>query len=342
MATGLTYAPGLRHNFVGHPEHAGRMEGTWQILTNSGVLSSVVQIAAPAATQAQLLRVHTPEHIAAVEAASQRGGMIGNDTYVTEASFEAALNAAGAAVASVDAVLTGRVANAVSIVRPPGHHAGASKIEGFCLFNSIAVAARHAQTAHNIGRIAIIDFDVHHGNGTQAIFYEDNSVHFTSMHMLERFFYPGSGKMHEDGTHTGTGYNVNIPLPPFVGDAGCLRAFDEIAAPLVEAFNPDLILVSAGFDGHWRDPLSHMNMTLTGYAQLCQRIVALADRLCAGRLVCLIEGGYDIEALGHGVLNLIYALMGTNQIHDPLGPSGELERDISDLIVKLQQFNLLA
>ena len=266
--------------------------------------------------------------------------MIGGDTYTTRETWNCAREAAGAACVAVEAILDGTVKNALSLVRPPGHHAGYNSIEGFCLINNIAVAARHAQEKYGVQRIAIIDFDVHHGNGTQDIFYDDPSVLFISSHMFSPWFYPGSGGFAEFGRGKGMGWNMNIPLPPGVGDRGYERVFERIIEPAVEMFRPELILVSAGFDAHWRDPLAQMQLSIFGYAALCKRLIALAHRVCHGRAAFVLEGGYDIAVLGYSVENLLYAMLLRHHAVDPIGKSAESECEIDDLLVKLEQQHL--
>ncbi len=295
------------------------------------------------ATEEDLARVHSADQINLVRWVSERGGgMIGGDTYTTRGTFDAAKIAAGSACRAVESVVSGSADNAVALIRPPGHHASASSIEGFCLFNNIAIAARYAQTQLGIERIAIVDFDVHHGNGTQDIFYADNSVQFFSIHMFSHYFYPGSGRLQEDGVKQGAGYTINAPLPPGTGDRGYQAVFDEIVEPLLAQFQPDLILVSAGYDAHWRDPLAQMQLSLRGYAALTQRLIRYAGELCAGKIIFLLEGGYDLDVLGYGVLNLIHALLKDDDVLDPFGAAPQNEVDVSGLLIKVKQLHLLA
>lgn len=341
MATGIVIAGGEAHTLKGHPEHAGRLRAVVERLETAGALRETVALPATVATPAQLAAVHTADHIELVSWASERSGMIGGDTYVTRQSDAMARLAAGSACRAVDAVLGGVVRNAFALVRPPGHHAGSNAVEGFCLYNNVAIAARHAQQAHGAKRVAIIDFDVHHGNGTQEIFYADPSVLFISLHMHTRYFYPGTGTLQEDGAGRGMGRTVNLPLPPGVGDVGYARLFDRIVEPLLSSFMPDLLLVSAGFDAHWRDPLAHELLSLRGYAALVQRLVTWSNLLCGGKLVLVLEGGYDLEVLANGVLNAVYALQGLGIVSDPIGPAPEREIEIDPLLIKFQQHYLL-
>ncbi|MGB1251373.1 MAG: histone deacetylase [Candidatus Promineifilaceae bacterium] len=341
MATGFVFSAGAKHTQAGHPEFAGRTEAIWEQLSSAELMPHLVQLPTSSATAEQLARVHHRDQIYTVKAVSQRGGgMIGGDTYVTAETWDETCLAAGSTCATVDAVLSGQVDNAAALVRPPGHHAGHRSIEGFCLFNNIAVAARHAQAVHGVERVAIVDFDVHHGNGTQDIFYEDESVQFFSTHQFSRYFYPGSGSRQEDGRGKGAGHNINIPLPIGTGDQGYAAVFDQVIEPLLDQFVPQLLLVSIGFDAHWRDPLAQMKLSLTGYDQLVRRLLQWSERLCGGKIVFVLEGGYDLQVLSIGVQNLMMALL-QHEAVDPLGGSAEPEPDLSELIVKLRQQHLL-
>jgi acetoin utilization deacetylase AcuC-like enzyme len=238
-------------------------------------------------------------------------------------------------------IVGGKASNGLALVRPPGHHAEHDRVGGFCLFNNIAVAARQAQAVHGLKRVLIVDYDVHHGNGTQDIFYGDDSVLFASMHIYYPFFYPGTGAAREVGRGAGRGTTVNVPFPPLVGDEGYGRAFAEVIAPCARRFQPQLILVSAGFDAHWRDPLARAGLSLTGYARLTQALLELAEELCAGRILFVLEGGYLLEALHYGILNVLYALLGRDQIVDPLGSMARPEQNVTHLLGALKELHLL-
>jgi acetoin utilization deacetylase AcuC-like enzyme len=297
-----------------------------------------------AATIEQLRRVHAPTLIERVREVSSIGGGIldRGDTYATAQSFELARLAVGATIAVIDQILTGQARNGFALVRPPGHHAEYGRISGFCLFNNVAAAARQAQVVHGVKRILIVDFDVHHGNGTQDIFYEDDSVLFVSAHLfLPRMFYPGTGDFQELGNGFGHGYTVNVPLGPNVGDAGYDRILTELVRPIAKQFKPELILVSAGYDAHWQDPLSMAGLSLTGYAQMSRALVTLADELANGRILFVLEGGYQVQALSYGILNTFYALIGQDKIVDPLGVMPQTEQDISQLLRQLKQHHLI-
>jgi acetoin utilization deacetylase AcuC-like enzyme len=330
----------LEHNQPSHPENAGRLERILHTMEEQGLLPRVSLLEPRAATEDELLRVHTQRHIADVKRVAEGGGgHMDMDTYVSPRSFEAALMAAGGVTRAVEGVLSGEIANAFALVRPPGHHATRGRAMGFCLFNNVAIAAQAALAEEGIDRVFIADFDVHHGNGTQDSFAEDPDVFYFSTHQYP--YYPGTGAMREVGRNAGVGTLLNVPLPPHVGDRGYAEIFGELVWPLAERFSPDLVLVSAGYDGHWSDPLAHMDLSLTGYAHLQQELVRMAGQLCRGRIVFTLEGGYQLEALAYGVSNAIYAMLGEDTVVDPLGPSPRPERSLGTLIEDLQELHHL-
>ena len=320
MSTGLYYSPRyLEHVAPEHPESPARLETAWAQLQRYGVLNDVAVAEPPPADLADLERVHTPAHVRLVRAiAEDGGGWVDGDTFVAAASYDAALLAAGAAVAGCAAVMGGRQENAFALVRPPGHHALPDRAMGFCLFNNVAVAAAWARARGGAERVLIVDFDVHHGNGTQDIFYDRADIVLFSTHQFP--LYPGTGRLGETGAGAGEGYTVNLPLPPRCGDAVYVRAFDEVLAPLARRWRPDLILVSAGYDAHWSDPLASMRLTVDGYVALVERLCELARELCGGRLVALLEGGYNLGAVAASVVATCQVLSGQAPIGDPLGP----------------------
>jgi len=258
---------------------------------------------APRATRGQLLRAHTAELLDTVlETHPPQRILLDPDTVLSPTSAEAALRAAGAAVAAVDAVLSGKTRRAFCAVRPPGHHATCDVAMGFCLFNNIAIAALHALDKHGLERVAIVDFDVHHGNGTQAIFERDPRVLFASSHQWP--LYPDTGARNE----TGVGNIVNMPLPAEAEGVLFRRAWDDVLLPAVDDFRPQLLLVSAGFDAHWRDPLAQLRLQAGDYAWITDALVALANRHCGGRIVSSLEGGYDLAALAESSVAHVGAL----------------------------------
>ena len=322
------------HTLSGHPEHAGRLQRIQQHMQESGLTETLIRVPTSAATREQLRRVHSDEHIDHVHAMSYREGYLDPDTYVRDGSWEAALHAAGGLITLVGEVAAGRLDNGFALVRPPGHHAEADRAMGFCLFNNVAVAARAAQVEHGLERVLIVDWDVHHGNGTQHIFYTDPTVMYFSTHQYP--YYPGTGAKEERGAGPGEGTTVNVPFPGGVGDQDYILAFERLLAPLARRFRPDLILVSAGYDPHWRDPLAAMEVTLSGFDRLTEILLTLADELCNGRIVFTLEGGYDLDALAYGVTNTLFLLAEhPEKVTDPLGPGPMAVRRVPGLIDEL-------
>jgi len=253
----------LEHDTGDHPENHRRLPAILALLEECGLLSCLTPLAASDASEADLALVHRPEMIRQVrQRCESGGGWLDADTVVCPRSYAAALRAAGGCLRATDAVLAGEVESAFCLVRPPGHHATPERAMGFCLFNNVAIAARHAVARRGLERVAIVDFDVHHGNGTQDAFYADPAVLYFSAHQWP--LYPGSGSWRETGEGPGHGCTVNLPLPPGCGDAHYRQAFQEVLAPLLQRFRPQFILVSAGFDGHFSDPLASMRLSCTG------------------------------------------------------------------------------
>ncbi|HEY9724206.1 MAG TPA: histone deacetylase [Oscillatoriaceae cyanobacterium] len=302
------------HDTGEHPENARRYERT---LAHLAALNARLVTPEPI-DPAVLALVHPPSHgerIAAFCAAG--GGRIDEDTVASPKTYEVALLSAGGAVEAVRQVLSGEASLAAALCRPPGHHALPEETMGFCFFANAAIAARYAQTAFGLERVAILDWDLHHGNGTEAIFYADPSVLYLSTHQHPNW--PGTGAAQDIGVDAGRGYNVNVPLPHGVGDAGYLRTFREILEPIVQAFAPQLLILSAGFDAHWRDPLGKMGLTVSGYATLAREVGAWAEA-SGSKLALLMEGGYDLDALAHCMTASLQALRG-EPVTDALGPS---------------------
>ncbi|HVF09848.1 MAG TPA: histone deacetylase, partial [Abditibacteriaceae bacterium] len=291
-----------------HPEQAARLDAIDEALRQANRWDALERSVFEPATDEQLLLCHTPTHIEKIRQLAQSGGgrIDAAPTYVGAASYEVARLAAGAACAAVDAVLQRACDNAFVAARPPGHHAESNRAMGFCLFNNVAIAARHAQRGHDLQRVAILDWDVHHGNGTQEIFYADPSVFFVSAHQWP--LYPGTGRREERGLGAGIGTTLNFPLPAGCGDEEYYHVWDMIAAPL-EEFAPQMILLSAGFDAHMRDPLAGMQVSTQGFRRLMRMTKQWAGRFCDNRLVCLLEGGYDLTALGDSTASVIEELL---------------------------------
>ncbi len=295
----IQHAPGPYH-----PESPGRLKAVIEAL-DAPEFVGVERREAPIAERAQIERVHDADYVETVLAAIPATGRVhlDPDTAVSPASGEAALRAAGAVCAAVDAVVGGEARNAFCAVRPPGHHAERARAMGFCLFNNVAVGAAHARTVHGLGRVAVIDFDVHHGNGTQAIFAADADLFYASTHQYP--FYPGTGGRDE----TGVGNIVNMPLAAGSGSDEFRQAMTREILPALRAFGPDLVCISAGFDAHVDDPLAQLRFTEDDYQWATAEIAKAADECCDGRLVSTLEGGYDLAALGRSCATHVRALM---------------------------------
>lgn len=311
MTTGLVFSKRfLDHRPVDfHPEHPGRLIAIVDHLRAVGLWERFSHLDFGPASVEQVARVHDRGYVDAVRRFCEAGGGLldAGDTYAVGASYEVAMLAAGGAVAAVDAVLSGEVRNAFCLLRPPGHHAQADRAMGFCLFNNVAIAARHAREAHGVDRVLIVDFDVHHGNGTQSAFFEDDRVFFVSLHQSP--LYPGTGRQNEIGAGPGEGFTRNFPFPPGASEDAWLAVFRHDLPAIVEEFEPDLLLVSAGFDAHRDDPLAHQNLTRTGYAVIGEALVGIAERYCGGRMVVVLEGGYHLRALAEGVEAVLAAML---------------------------------
>ncbi|MGD9147444.1 MAG: histone deacetylase [Anaerolineae bacterium] len=341
MATGYVYDPiYLKHDLRGHPENQQRLKTILRVLQECNMQQRLVPIPAVPITAERLQRAHSPRYVEQVRrVAQQGGGHLDMDTYVRPDSYDAALMAAGGLVEATEAVLNGDVDNAFALVRPPGHHALQQRGMGFCLFNNVAIAARYALAERDLDRVLIMDFDVHHGNGTQDEFESDPAVMYISTHQYPH--YPGTGHWNEQGHGDGAGSIVNVPLEGGVGDEGFGRIFQEIVGPAAWRFQPQMLLVSAGYDAHWDDPLAYMQLTVDGYARIARALKDLADELCDGRLVFTLEGGYHLEALAYSILNTFAVLLDDDdwQLVDPLGPSPRRERPVDGIIERVRQIH---
>ena len=303
----VSHSASLDHDMgEGHPERPDRYRAVERAL-EAEAFQLLARDEAPRATPEMLSRVHPHDYVLAVEGATPTQGRvrIDQDTAMSPGTYEAALRAAGGATHAVDEVMTGRAANAFVAARPPGHHAERATAMGFCFFNNAAVAARHAQEVHGAERVAIVDFDVHHGNGTQHIFWADKSVLYASTHEMPLF--PGTGGRSERGEHDQI---VNAPLSAGDGGDAFREAMETTILPRVDAFAPDLLIVSAGFDAHHRDPLGHLQLTEADYAWATRVLLRLSDKHGRGRVVSLLEGGYDLQGLARSVAAHVQALMG--------------------------------
>jgi acetoin utilization deacetylase AcuC-like enzyme len=388
MTTALIYDPIFleHHTPLGHPERPQRLEMAMKVLEALNWLErdGLVILPPRAATVDELASVHEREYIQQVASLCQtafqypeadrgysedlatpsvtvdidhftrkeqeRSSIIalGTDTYVSEKSYEVACKAAGAGLVAIDVVLKGEVDNAYCLVRPPGHHAVAEAAMGFCIFNNVAVAARYALDHHGLERVMIVDYDVHHGNGTQEMFYDDPRVLYFSIHQAP--FYPGTGFSDERGEGTALGTTINVPLPAGAGFETYEPIFRQVLAPVADRFKPQLILVSAGFDAHWRETIVETGLqrpgtllSTAGFAKLNQVLIEIANAQCVGRLILIQEGGYDIGAFSSCVVTCINLLLGGDEVIDGEGPAPKLpfRLSIDALIAELRSIHQL-
>ncbi len=310
---------------VPHAERSERLTRTYQLFERAGLLDALARVPAREATIDELELVHPASHIEVVRAASARGGVqwVGPEARASAGTWTASRVAVGGLLEAVDRVVAAEVDNAFVCCRPPGHHASAEQAMGFCLFNEVAVAARHLQRRHRLEQVAIIDWDVHHGNGTQDIFYSDPSVLFVSLHQDD--LYPkGLGSLVQRGAGDGEGLTVNVPLPAGTGDDGYRLAFEQVVAPVVQRFRPDFILVSAGQDAAATDTHGRMSVTTEGFRALTGETKLLAKELCGGRVVAFLEGGYSLDHLPLCNLAIVEALAGLT----PSWEADPLELDV--------------
>jgi acetoin utilization deacetylase AcuC-like enzyme len=312
---GLTIQPG---EHAENPETKRRIRNLLEV---SGLLDHLIPIKPRSATEAEILRFHTKGHLEKIRSLSASGGGdAGVLTPMGTGGYEIALLAAGGTMAAMDAVLAGKVANAYALVRPPGHHAIPDLAMGFCLFGNVAIAIKNAQAVHGLGRVATLDWDVHHGNGTQAAFYDTADVLTISIHQ-DNLFPAASGGLAERGSGKGEGFNLNIPLPPGSGDGAYLETFRRVVLPALERYRPDLIVVPSGFDASGVDPLGRMMVTAEGYRAMTRMLMEAADRLCAGRLVMSHEGGYSATYAPYCGLAVLEEMSGIRtHVDDPWGP----------------------
>ena len=309
-ATGFVY----HHDFLnhltgeGHAERPQRLSSILTLLEQNGLLKKLTQLQPGLCDLNWLEGVHPKSFIESILEASKTGpGSLDPDTSVSQGSFLAAHRAVSAALQACDEVAAGRLNNAFCAIRPPGHHAETRKAMGFCLFNNVAVAARYLQRKHGAEKILIVDWDVHHGNGTQEIFYEDPSVFYFSTHQFP--FYPGTGARSETGAGRGVGATLNVPLTAGCGDLEYVTAFEKELLPAAERFKPDFILISAGFDAHVEDPLAEMRVTEEGFGLMTRMVGEMAKEISGGKIVSLLEGGYNLDALARSVARHLEELL---------------------------------
>jgi acetoin utilization deacetylase AcuC-like enzyme len=320
MGLYLAHPSSLEHETGGHPENAARLRAIEATLDDAG-WPGLIRVDAPAASREQLRRVHSDDHVESIERfCSDGGGLIDADTVASEHSFDAALHAAGGAASAAERLLNGEDTFAFCGLRPPGHHAERARAMGFCLFNNVAVAASHVLAECGVERVLVLDWDVHHGNGTEAIFAASDRVLYASIH--QQPLYPGTGPASYSGEAGGEGYTVNLPVPPGAGSEVFLSLVQNVVVPIARAYEPGLVAISAGYDAHRDDPLAECLVETEGYGELAATMAALASELGAPLLVCL-EGGYNREALAASVLATIEAMA---QERVPDHASAELAR----------------
>jgi len=339
--TGYVFDPVfLQHDFEGHPESAKRLKAILDKLEASGIISQLKKINSRRATTEEISFCHSLDYISKVETiCAKGGGYLDPDTYTNSFSFETAGIAVGSLIELTDAVITEKIKNGFALLRPPGHHALANRAMRFCIFGNAAIVAKSALKNPAINKAAIIDFDVHHGNGTQALIGDNPDILFISTHQFP--FYPGTGAITEIGSGIASGTVINIPLESYNSDKNFKKIYEEIILPALSKFNPDIIFVSAGYDAHWADPLANMGLSLNGYSWISKSLIEAAEKLCFGKIIFTLEGGYNLQVLQNGVLNSTKTLLGRNDFEDPLGPSPHKEPGVDKLIKELKIIHLL-
>ncbi|MEA2074995.1 MAG: histone deacetylase [Euryarchaeota archaeon] len=334
-ATGFVYHEDyLRHDTGNHPESVERLVCIMKRLKERGLTEKMERILPVRASKEQIEYVHTGAYLEKVEAMSRRGGgMLDPDTPLCSATYSTASLAAGGVIKAADAVMdeSNALKHIFALVRPPGHHANSNRGRGFCIFNNVAIAAKHLKRKYGAKRILIADWDVHHGNGTQDVFFEDPSVLYFSMHQYPH--YPGTGWINEVGKGDGEGFTVNVPLPIGTGDAGYLYALNTILVPIAAEFQPEFVLVSAGFDAHTADPLASMHVTSLGFGLFTNVIMAIAKKSCGGRVVLTLEGGYNLDAIAESTLSVFNSLLAnTGEIKGgAVGTSAQVMKRVEEI-----------
>jgi acetoin utilization deacetylase AcuC-like enzyme len=292
-----------------HPESHQRLEVLYRMLQETEMKGKFIEVQPRMATREELELIHVPRYIQLVAStAGQACTMLDPDTYACSKSYETAKLAAGGTLVAVDRVLGGELDNAFAFVRPPGHHAESNQAMGFCLFNNVAIAAGYALKTHKLRKALIIDWDLHHGNGTQHSFYERADVLYFSTHQFP--YYPGTGYVNEVGSGTGKGFTVNVPLSPGPGDAEYMQIFEDILEPIAMEYKPDIVFVSAGFDIYYQDPLGGMQVTPEGFANLAKIVLEFAKETCKGKVVFVLEGGYHLDGLRDSVKDVLKTMRG--------------------------------
>lgn len=343
MKVGYVYDPVyLQHDTAYHVENPSRLTAIMNHLEKTGILSELVSLKPRAATVDEIATVHDRNYIAYIEYVCHKGGAwLEVDTVVSPKSYDAAIYAAGGLLTATDAVMKEELDSCFALVRPPGHHATTDRALGFCIFNNIAIATKYAIDTYKLERVAIIDFDVHQGNGTQEAFYPDPRVLYVSTHQYPH--YPGTGAVGETGDGDGKGTILNIPMPANCGDNEYLTVFNQLIVPTVRRFKPQLIMVSAGYDIHWADELAQMQTTTTGIGEIVKVIRQLANESCGGKMIFTLEGGYHLEALATSVKATFDIMSGKNEVQDTLGPSNKRisTPDIMGLVKQVKEVHQL-
>ncbi len=305
----------------GHPERPERLQAAMQMLENVGLAPKVRILSPRDASVEEIALVHPRKYIDTVrKAAESGGGWLDPDTHVSVRSYDAALKSTGALLEGLERIYSGDIDNAFCLVRPPGHHATAERGMGFCLFNNNAVAARYAIREFGLSRVFILDWDAHHGNGLQDIFYDDDKVLYVSLHQYPH--YPGTGSADEVGIGAGEGYTVNFPLPARSGEEVYLAAFDQVILPIAKAYQPELVLISAGYDAHFSDTLCSMLLRGNSYAEMTARLKGLAEETCGGKMMAALEGGYNLAGVATSIADTI-AVMAEEEIRVEEDTGGE-------------------
>ncbi|MBI5206278.1 MAG: histone deacetylase [Candidatus Firestonebacteria bacterium] len=299
--TGFVYSPYyLKHDTGHHPESPKRLQAIIDILKETSLYNKLIHLDPYKATEQEISLIHDADYAKEVwKKCTQNIRNIDMDTVICEESYNVALVAVGGVLRAVDAIVNGEVKNVFCAIRPPGHHAEIAQGMGFCLFNNIAIGARYAQNKYKIKKILIIDWDAHHGNGTQHIFYDDPSVLYFSIHQFPH--YPGTGRKEETGSGKGKGFTINIPVKSGINEEDFIKYFSDGLLPEAEKFKPDLIMISAGFDSHKEDFLAQLPVTESGYVKMTEIVKKLADKTCSGKIISVLEGGYNLKALARSV-----------------------------------------
>ena len=293
-----------------HCEIPQRLQAIDEALEKWPGMQDAFQVPLRAARESELTRVHQHSHFARIASTDGRSVSLDPDTATSPQSFRAAINAVGTLIDLCDLTMKGEVENGMALVRPPGHHATPNRAMGFCLFNNVALAAAHLLMVHGLERVLIVDWDVHHGNGTEDCFYQDDRVLYFSCHQAP--FYPGTGPVQAMGAGRGEGYNINVPMPGGMGDGEFIRIFEDLLVPVAKGFSPQFILISAGYDGHQEDPLGGMQITDQGFAALTEIMLEVSEDCCPGKMVLTLEGGYNPAALSRSVVACLNAMLGKN------------------------------